>query len=209
MSDPLPVVRSLPAPGTDLCGMAWDGQHLWHSDAGTQRIYRLNPAGGEVDRELECPDVRTDMSWDPVTGRIWQIAGRPKRIRVIDSTDGAVVDEIDLGAEAERACGLLVLETEYWIGYKDLGRVQLFSRRKHTALTQLPALPHVDGLAWKDGALWYTSFGQQVLVAIDPGTGKELVRHRLPGDPTGMTCDGELFWFSDYANGRICAVRPG
>jgi hypothetical protein len=72
------TVRELPAPGRHLCGLAWDGEALWYSDAGTETIYRLDPTDGRVLRELPCPAVRTCLSWD---GRLWQVAGRPKALR--------------------------------------------------------------------------------------------------------------------------------
>jgi hypothetical protein len=42
----LAVERTIPAPGEKLCGLAWDGRHLWHADAGTSVLYCLDPEDG-------------------------------------------------------------------------------------------------------------------------------------------------------------------
>jgi hypothetical protein len=38
----LSVERSYPALGSHLCGMAWDGHHLWYADAGPDRLSCLD-----------------------------------------------------------------------------------------------------------------------------------------------------------------------
>ncbi len=80
--------RSIPSPGMHLCGLAWDGNALWHSDGDTHTIYQLDPKSGQITRELSCADVRTSLCYE--NGFLWQVAGRPKRILKIDPSDGAV-----------------------------------------------------------------------------------------------------------------------
>ena len=225
--DTLPVETSIAAPGTHLCGLAWDGDAIWHSDASTDRIYRLDPDRGTVLDEIACPSVRTDLAY--VDGMLWQIAGEPKRIVEIDPTSettatgttksgttksgtrttGTTATERSLGDRASLVCGLDGTSTSIWVGLKDVGRIEERSK-SDDVLTSYDTPGSADGIAVVDGTIWYTSFEASVLGAIDQRSGDELVRYRLSGSPTGMCFDGRSFWYSDYENDRICAVRtPG
>lgn len=185
--------------------MTWDGRHLWHSDASTDRIYCLEPLTGKVLRDIPCDEVRTDLAFDGEA--LWQIAGRPKRISVLESKSGRLQHEIELGTNAENACGLLVEGSAYWVGFKHEGLIEKRSLRDNTLLAEYRSLPYVDGLALVDTTLWHTSFRESLLVGIDTGTGVETRRYRLPGKPTGMCWDGEKIWYSDYGYRRVNAVR--
>ncbi len=66
----LAVERSYPALERHLCGMAWDGHHLWYADAGTDRLYCLDAHTGTVLQEVVCPEVRTGLTSEaPRCGR--------------------------------------------------------------------------------------------------------------------------------------------
>src|SRR6266566_4071279 len=75
MSGVLSVERSYPALGSHVCGIAWDGYHLWHADAGTDRLYCLDVHTGTILREVACPEVRTGLTYDGTS--LWQMAGHP------------------------------------------------------------------------------------------------------------------------------------
>lgn len=201
----LPPERSFPAPGTHLCGMAWDGRDLWHSDADTERIYRLDRETGRVLGEISCPEIRTDLAFDGE--HLWQIAGRPKRIRVVVPADGHLVEEIALGADSENACGLHVAAERYWVGWKQEATIEERDRRDHRVLATYPASPRIAGLTERTGVLWFTDFEEGLLVGVERPSGLEVARFQVEGNPTGLCWDGERFWYSDYSGRRICAVR--
>lgn len=206
MTNYLPVLRSFDAPGVHLCGLAWDGTHLWHSDGDTHSLYRLDVHTGSILTTLSCPDVRTGLSYDG--GYLWQVAGRPKRIRVIEPPNGEVRREIPLGANAEFVCGLLVQEDSYWIGPESEDYLEQHSLATQTLLRQIGPVPSGDGIAIVGSTLWYTSYKDGSLVALDKESGAEIRRYRLTGHPTDLCWDGALFWYNDYDNKQICAVRP-
>jgi hypothetical protein len=52
MSGVLLVERSYPAQGSHLCGMTWDGHHLWYADAGTEKILAMSSAEGGQGEDL-------------------------------------------------------------------------------------------------------------------------------------------------------------
>ncbi len=199
------VERSYAAPGQHLCGLAWDGRSLWHSDGDTSLIYRIDSGNGRILAKIPCHEVRTDLGYDGAN--LWQIAGHPKRVVVIDPRQGGVLREIDLGRDRENACGLCVSGLNYWVGFKQRGVIEERSVKDNKVLGEHKTLGRADGVALTEDNLWYTDYDQRLLVGIDLRTGKELERHLLPGKPTGLCWDGSRFWYSDYVNRQISAVR--
>ena len=74
-------------------------------------------------------------------------------------------------------------------------------------LQEYATMGRADGVALAMDNLWYTDYDRSLLVGIDIKTGKELERHLLPGKPTGLCWDASRFWYSDYANKQIRAIR--
>jgi len=197
--------RCVPAPGDHLCGLAWDGQFLWHSDAGTDKIYRLSPETGAVVAALSCRQVRTCLAYDGAAGQVWQIAGRPKAIRVVDAATGELVETVRIVSEPEDACALFLEAGSYWLGWKTDGRIEQRRRADGSLLATYRAGGSVNGLVRIGETLWYTDYGASALVAFDMSTSAER-RFRLEGQPTGLCWDGQRFWYSDYTHKQLCAV---
>jgi glutamine cyclotransferase len=206
MSTQLTPLRSFTSPGTHLCGLAWDGINLWYSDGDTHLLYQLDPRTGKILSTLPCPEVRTGLSYDG--GYLWQVAGRPKRIRLIAPQDGQVRDEIPLGPRAETVCGLLVEAETYWTGPESVNHLEQYSRRTGRLIGKFGPVSSGDGIARAGSGLWYTSYRDQALVALNIEAGTEIQRHHLSGRPTGMCWDGTWFWYNDYTDKQICAVQP-
>lgn len=199
------IERSLPAPGKHLCGLAWDGRSLWHSDGDTNLIYRIDPDNGSVLAKIPCPNVRTDLSYDGTD--LWQIAGQPKRVVVINPRLGRMLRQVDLGPERENACGLCISGQNYWVGFKQRGVIEARSLKDNKVVREYKTLGRADGIALAEDNLWYTDYEQSLLVELDPKTGNELERHSVRGKPTGLCWDGSRFWYSDYANRQISSAR--
>jgi outer membrane protein assembly factor BamB len=179
---PLEVIRSFPAPGEQLCGLAWDGQHIWHSDAGEERIYCFDPQDGTMLRSFGCPSVRTCLAWDG--SGLWQVAGRPKRLKCLDPADGYVRRELELGSET--ACGIEIDGGTFWLTDEE-GRIELRSLDDGGVLREVAAIPRIAGITLADGVLWYAVDHLSLLVAVDPETGVERARREVMGIPTGLT----------------------
>jgi glutamine cyclotransferase len=194
----LAVERSYPALGSHVCGMAWDGHYLWYADAGTDRLSCLDVHTGTILQEVVCLEVRTGLTSDGTS--LWQMAGHPKRIRVIDPADGHIVREIGLG-------GLFVDGTSYWLGPEQEGLIEQHSLGDNTVLATVGVVPSAEGITIIGSTLWYTSYRQRLLAAVDLRTGQERQRYRLPGDPIGMCWDGAQLWYSDYLHRQLCAVH--
>ena len=197
----LEVDCAFPVPGEKLCGLAWDGHHLWHSDAGEERIYCFDPQDGNILRSFGCPNVRTCLAWDGTS--LWQVAGQPKRLKCLDPADGYVRRELELGSEA--ACGVEIDGGAFWLTHEE-GRIELRSLDDGQVLREFDALPRIAGITLADGVLWYAVDHLSLLVAVDPETGEERVRHEVDGIPTGLTWDGTRLWYADIAERRIVGV---
>lgn len=201
----LSVERSYPALGSHLCGMAWDGHHLWYADTGTDRLYCFDVHTGTILQEVVCLEARTGLTFDGTS--LWQMAGYPKRIRVIDPADGHIVREMGLGEHAEGMGGLFVDGTSYWLGPEQEGMIEQHSLGDNTVLATFGVVPSAEGITIIGSTLWYTSYRQRLLAAVDLRTGQERQRFRIPGDPTGMCWDGAQLWYSDYMHRQLCMVH--
>ena len=196
--------HTFPSPGGHLCGLAWDGSHLWHSYGTANRIYRIDRSSGEVLGDIACDNVRTCLAFD---GRfLWQIAGTPKRIRVIDPDGGRTMREIELPEDAESVCALTIDDHSYWLGSKTTGIVQRRDRTTHAVMRTLQTQGSVHGLAIAGNVLWYTDYPASALVAMEINSQREFFRRELPGHPTGLCSDGERLWYCDYTHQAIVAL---
>lgn len=197
--------RRFPAPGRQLCGLAWDGSRLWHSDAGTATIYALDPVTGAVHRELACPGVRTDLTW---TGEhLVQVVGVPKRLCYLEPT-GSIVSYRSVEHPSHSLCGLDSDGGLLWMGFDVPGAIQLRAAETLAILREFPVEGEVAGLTYVPGAVLYADYVDGVIRSVDPQTGEVRGRRRVNGSPTGLTWDGAHVWYCDYDANEICAIDP-
>jgi sugar lactone lactonase YvrE len=95
--------RELPAPGRHLYGIAWDGARIWHADAGTERLYCIDPSDGSVKRTLACtvdelglivrvsPETGEEIARHPVGGTPTGIGWDGERLWYADHEARALV----------------------------------------------------------------------------------------------------------------------
>lgn len=68
-------IGSFPTPGTEPCGIAFDGTDLWLTDPWFRKIYRLN-VGGQVLGSFPIPnEYRWGLEWANDCGGMWTSAG--------------------------------------------------------------------------------------------------------------------------------------
>jgi peptide/nickel transport system substrate-binding protein len=198
----LPVSRRIPAPGRQLCGVAWDGKHLWHADAGTSLLYCLDADDGAILRTLECPDIRTCTSF--ANGLLWQVAGRPKEVRAIDPDTGTTISRLALVSET--ACGIEVVDDRFWTTLEE-GVLMLRRLDDGEVERRFDAEPRIAGVTLARGSVWYTVDTPGLIVRVDPGTGGEIDRYEFTGTPTGLGWDGQLLWCADHEARELVALE--
>lgn len=108
------------SPGSSPCGLAWDGEHLWLADDGTDTIYKVSAANGSVLQSFSAPgsDPR-GLAWDGQS--LWTSDNATHRIYKLDSRDGTVLLSLDApdlpGAEVLPELGGLTWDGEnLWCG---------------------------------------------------------------------------------------------
>ena len=203
MNGTLQRAHAIPAPGEHLCGIAWDGECLWHADAGTSLLYRLDAVDGRIVRTLACPDVRTCTSF--ADALLWQVAGRPKSVRCLDPDSGNVVREIPL--RSETACGLEVGQDHFWTTFEE-GSLALCRLSDGAIEREFAAEPRIAGVTGLFGDLWYAVDEPGLIVRVAPDTGSEAGRYRIDGSPTGLSSDGHRLWYADFSSKQLVAVVP-
>lgn len=114
---------------------------------------------------------------------------------------------IPLGPDAEHACGLCIAQNQYFVAFEHLAKIEVHSPSKQQKTKKYPVLPRVAGLEIVGDTLWYTEYEMSFLVGLDLASGKEIHRFQVPGNPTGLCWDGEHFWYSDFSNRLISAIR--
>jgi hypothetical protein len=83
---------SFSTPGTEPCGIAFDGTFLWLTDPYFQHMYKLATTGAVVS-EVSIPnEYRTVLEWDSVRGGLWTNTSPHRFARY--GTDGAIEETI-------------------------------------------------------------------------------------------------------------------
>jgi outer membrane protein assembly factor BamB len=201
------TIRILPGPGSYMCGLTWDGTHLWHSDQDARRIYAIDPADGSVVREHPCAWVRADLAHDGA--RLHQVGGRPKRMVVVDPGDGRVLEHHRVHPESGRLTGAEFGPEGLWMCLRGPTVVQLRDPTAARVLREFPARgSSPSGLTYARGVVVYGDHTDAVLHAMDARTGRHLGTLALDGHPTGLAWDGEHLWYCDFPSRSFRALAP-
>jgi hypothetical protein len=199
-----PVLRSLPAPGTYLCGLTWDGERLWHSDQQAGQLFAIDPTTGAVLTTVDCPRARADLAFHD--GLLCQVGGKPKRLLLVDARTGRAVGEKEVAPPSGRLCGVEMSPEGMWMGLRSPAILQLRDFATMAVLREFPVLGHPSGLTYVDGVVLYTEFENCQVRAYDAVTGAPRGVVPLAGRPVGMTWDGSHVWYCDFAARRFNAV---
>jgi outer membrane protein assembly factor BamB len=196
-SAPEPVAGvSLPAPGEYMCGLTWDGVHLWHSDQGALKIFAIDPSDGRIVREFACRLVRADLAFGSM---LCQVGGRPKRHVLVSRETGEVTGRRDVLPASGRLTGAELGPEGMWMCLREPMVVQL---RDYPAMTVLREFPvpgsSPAGLTYARGTVVYGEFVTGMLHAVDGATGTHLGSAPVTGRPTGLTWDGQRLWYCDF-----------
>lgn len=200
------IVREYgPFPGTeDVAGVTFDGTRVWFARGGS--IVALNPANGELEREVEVPaDAGTAFD-----GKfLWQLAN--DRIQKVDPQSGRVISTLPAPAHG-RDSGLTWAEGTLWVGaYRDR-KIHQIDAETGKILRTIESDRFVTGVSWTKGDLWHATSQEEQsdLRRVDPATGEVLERLELPPGVTvsGLEADGAgLFYCGGGSSGRVRAVR--
>jgi len=117
-------------------GCAWDGQSVWVSDWAGNRLHRVNPLSGRIERSLPSPGPNpSGLAYDG--RRLWVACMGDDRIVQVDPMTGA--PERSFAAPAQNPTGLACAGGNLWSLDSLEGRVYLL---KGTGPT------NVEGTTW-------------------------------------------------------------
>lgn len=200
--------RAVPAPGSHMCGLTWDGHYLWHSDGASDSLYCLDQGSNKIVLSLPCPEVRTGLSFKG--GALWQVVGRSKTLAVVsleDTTYGVRV--LDAGFHGADVCGIEWSAEVLWIGIKIDAEHSVAELRAPDTLEPIRRVEipgEVAGLTCLGPNLVYTDFERSLLTVFDLRSGNPVGECSLRGHPTGLTSTGTSFWYCDYTGEYIREV---
>lgn len=199
------ILAEWPSPGAEQCGLTFDGLCLWHSDFQHQAIFKLEPTSGAVIERIDVPKMEddqlvfADLAFDGVN--FWQLMEKPKKLICLGKSSGRAIRKLAIEPATEYACGVEFISHElFWLAIERQNpRIELRRVSDGQILRTFSASGRIAGLAIAAGLLWYTEFEKSLLVAVNPDTGVELARFSIPGNPTGISFDGEAFIYADYS----------
>lgn len=200
----LEAVDMFPAPGKHLCGMAFDGEMLWHSDGETHLLYQIDPKTHQIIRTISCPDVSTGLAFDGK--HLWQVVGKHKHLICIDIPTGNIIRKLELLPDNNDICGIDIKGRILWLGREHIGLLEMRDITDGTLIQRFPAPDRIAGVTIVENHVWYTEAIRAELICVDARDGSSQGRYEIDGMPTGLTWDGKWFWYCDYASKTIKAV---
>jgi hypothetical protein len=202
------TIRDIPVRALKLCGLTWNGQYLWYSEAVRNQIVALDPGSGEIAHRIPCPGVRTDLT--TLGGNLVQVAGEHRALRVIAPDSGEVVNELPNPRPGNVLCGLEATWNGVWMGYADLRVIDLRSTDDLELITSVPVQHSVAGVTVSDDYLAYSDYRAGTITLVDLAGRREVISISVNGNPTGITWDGSLIWYCDHATFQVRAIEvPG
>jgi hypothetical protein len=199
-----PCVRDIAVPGKRLCGLTWIDGLLWFSDAGLEQILAVDPESGRVIRTIACPEVRTDLTH--VNGRLVQIAGPAKDLRIID-VRSARVEAVRANPRPEaELCGIEADGDVVWMGFRDPPLIESRRWSDLSLITSTPVETPVAGLTVAAGRVAFACYPLATITLFQTSNRRVVSHFSVAGNPTGLTWDGQRFWYCDYTNVRLRAV---
>ena len=198
------VIESHPSISGHPCGLAWDGQYLWHSVFLDGTIYKLDPTAMTIAASFPAPTQMTfGLAWDGTF--LYAVRGNEPYISVIEPDSGIVVDSIEATYSSPnvRPFGLVYLGrggTQLWSSDGNYGSnyVNTWNFGSSSWVDQWASTPatYPCGLAHDSVTerLWVSCYDRDSIYVYDvsqtpittDGT-KELYLHHLQVQPNPFT----------------------
>lgn len=194
------AIPSIPTPGDDPQGLAWDGESLWNVDATELKLFRLDPQSGLIRESLALKaDFPTGLAWDGTS--FWLLDSSELLIYKLDRK-GKVKGQIQ--APGSFPQGLAWDGESLWVADFE-GQLYKVRPANGEVLETIPGPGEsLTGLAWAAGSLWVADLDTQKLYKVDPTSGEKLAELPSPGPfPAGLTWDGTNLWVADAADLKI------
>jgi hypothetical protein len=187
------VARAIPF-GEAIWGVAAAGDAVWIE--GNNRLYQVDGRTGEIRQELEgwWPTVRGDSLWYM----------RDDHIVEADAITGA-----ELNTHATPVPGTTVHDGVQWADDERAGALLAIDLATGQTLHQID-LPEGEA-KWVEhwqGAIWVLIDGSDVVVRVDPHTGKIIDDHPAGSRPHSVVTAFGSLWVTDHGTAAVQRFAP-
>lgn len=191
------AAKTFKTPAHHPTGMCFDGQWIWLVDAGTYKIYALDPKTADVKKTLEAPGYNPKgLAWD---GKLlWCIDGGEGWIYGINVKTG--IAEKILESNSRKPGGMAFDGKFLWMIDQGAKKILKINRTDGMMHENIPApSSDVNDLAFDGKYLWATDNKNDILYRLCPGNGDVITFLRSNGPyPYGICWDGKTMWNADY-----------
>jgi len=200
------VVSSFDSPGGGAAGLAWDGTNLWHSDVGTNTIYKLNPATGAVISSFASPaGDPAGLAWDGTY--LWCCDNWLHKIYKLNPDTGAVIFSFDSPANTPQ--GLAWDGTYLWCCTDTDDKIYKLNPATGAVISSFDA-PFTCPLGLtRDGTyLWYLDRCSDKIYKLNPVTGHAILSFDCVDlNMGGLTWDGTYLWCANNTTDKIYKIE--
>ncbi len=200
------VLHSLPTPGNQSAGIAFDGQYFWVVNSSGKKIYQLDPQSGEVRNEFAAPGpLPAGLCWD---GRDFFLSDTMShqiyRCRAQDFTPVS-----SFKTPGRTPIGLACHSGFLW--HVDHNIPKIFKLDPETGEV-LDSIPLPDGrhmgLAFAGDYIWLADGLRRLLRKVDPTTGEIVKEIKVVTPyPASLTSWGDDLYFSDIGRNKIYKIQ--
>jgi DNA-binding beta-propeller fold protein YncE len=208
------ITKQIAAPSPCATGMAFDGEAFWTADRDTDKLYRIDPASGQVLASMDAPGYFcTGMAWD---GRTLWVADMDFTNTSTESYSGKIYQmDVKTGrtlkvinAPASDPQGLAWDGAYLWVSDNGTDELYQISADDGTTINTFKA-PSGDprGLTWDGQYLWASDRSRDEVYRIDPETGRIIMILPSPGPyPWGLAWAENSLWAVDYQTDQVAQI---
>ncbi|MFQ5453776.1 MAG: YncE family protein, partial [Candidatus Zixiibacteriota bacterium] len=95
------ITQTIPSPGTEACGLAWDGRAFWYYDLADNTLFYVG-VNGKVIKKFNIPNGCCDTEYDGQ--HVWQAAPEILKIFKINPANGKIIAEITTSDKISGLC---------------------------------------------------------------------------------------------------------
>ncbi len=191
------------ATGSNISGIAYDGKHLWQSDAQSDILFKTDMENGKALHSIPCSNTCSDLSSDGE--HLWQIVKTPRWIRCLNPQNGSILSELKIEPADCHPSGICVDGNYFWLALSDKGLLQKRSLSNGLVVKQFKVTKQIAGICLAKSKIWFVD-KTGYLICIDPQSGNEECRYPLTGMPISLTWDGKQFWYLDCLTKTIRSI---
>ncbi|OGL45750.1 MAG: hypothetical protein A2161_05060 [Candidatus Schekmanbacteria bacterium RBG_13_48_7] len=196
-------LESIPAPGPEPRGIAWDGTVFWVSDEANKKIYRINPENKKSSYSFKYDGIPAGITWDG--NYLWLADAKNKKIDKLNRK-GKILNSIKFD-RIENYTHLAFYGDFLW--HADYSgtwcKINPSTNKVESSYTWGH---HVCGIVHDESEFWYVEDSTPALHQISQLLGMNKINYKIAGIPKAVTWDGSSFWIVDGNEKLIKKLKP-